>query len=286
VPQVIAGDGVEIAYSRFGRATGTPVLLVQGLGVDSRGWALQRGSFGRRHRCIAPDNRGTGGSGKPPGPYDLLQMAEDAIAVLDAEGIERAHVVGASMGGVIAQIIGVLHPERTSSLTLACTACRHHGWRRELLAEWAEAVQERGMAALTDDGLRWLVGGRIQARFGLWLNLLARLVLQTPPDAFAAQVGGILAASDELRDELVHVAVPTLVITGTQDSLTPVGDAEELAEQIPGARLVLLSGAAHGLMAEAPNAFNDAVLSFLADVDAVTAQPDVARARDAGSVAS
>ena len=67
-----------------------------------------------------------------------MRMATDAIAVLDDEGIERAHIVGASMGGVIAQIIGVMHPERVRSLTLACTACQHHEWRRELLAEWAE----------------------------------------------------------------------------------------------------------------------------------------------------
>ena len=64
--------------------------------------------------------------------------------MLDDAGIERAHIVGASMGGVIAQILGVLHPERVRSLTLACTACRHHEWRRELLAEWADAVSERG----------------------------------------------------------------------------------------------------------------------------------------------
>ena len=119
--------------------------MIQGLGVDHRGWALQRGAFGRRHRCIAPDNRGTGHSDAPPGPYDLGRMAADAIAVLDAEGIERAHIVGASMGGVIAQIIGVLHPERVRSLTLACTACQHHEWRRELLAEWAER-RERNAA--------------------------------------------------------------------------------------------------------------------------------------------
>ena len=95
-------------------------------------------AFGRRYRCFALDNRGTGRSDKPPGPYSLDQMALDAIAVLDAEGVDRAHVIGASMGGVIAQIIGVLHPDRTRSLVLACTACRHHPWRRELLQEWAD----------------------------------------------------------------------------------------------------------------------------------------------------
>jgi 3-oxoadipate enol-lactonase len=271
VPYVTAGDGVQLAYQVWGRRDASPVLFVQGLGTDARGWALQRGAFGRRHRCIALDNRGTGRSERPPGPYDLFRMADDAVRVLDAEGIERAHVVGASMGGVIAQILGVLHPERTRSLVLACTACRHHPWRRELFEEWAELVERRGMSSLADDGLRWLVGGRVQRRFGPAINLLARLLLQGSPEGFVAQVQAILAMSDDMRDELRRIEVPTLVITGTQDSLTPVGDAEELAEEIPGSRLVLLSGAAHGLMAEAPNAFNDAVLAFLHDVDAAAA---------------
>lgn len=268
MPEVTADDGATVAYGAWGRGSETPVLLIQGLGVDSRGWLLQRAALGRRYRCVAPDNRGTGRSDKPSGPYDLYQMAIDAVATLDAEGIGEAHVVGASMGGVIAQIIGVLYPQRVRSLTLSCTACRHHDWRRELLAEWAEVVSARGMSALAGEHLQWLIGPRLQKRFGIWINLLARLVLQTPPEAFVAQVEAILAASDDLRSELPGIAAPTLVITGTQDSLTPVGDAEELAELIPGSRLTLLSGAAHGLMAEAPNAFNEAVLGFLAEVDA------------------
>ena len=260
-------DGIEIAFHRWGRRDGSPVLMIQGLGMDSGGWALQRGSFGRRHRCIAPDNRGTGNSSAPPGPYDLLRMALDAVEVLDAAGVDRAHVVGASMGGVIAQIIGVLHPERVRSLTLACTACRHHDWRRELLQEWADVVSARGMHALTEDGMRWLIGPRLQRRFGVWINVLARVLMQTRPEPFVAQVQAILAASDDLRGELHAVTAPTLVITGSQDTLTPVGDAEELAELIPNARLYVIGGAAHGLMAEAPIAFNDAVLGFLREVD-------------------
>lgn len=266
-------DGVEIAYHVWGRRDGTPVMMIQGLGMDSRGWALQRGSFGRRHRCIAPDNRGTGFSEAPAGAYDLLRMAEDAVEVLDALNVERAHIVGASMGGVIAQIIGVLHPERTRSLTLACTACQHHEWRRELLQEWADAVSARGMSALMDDGMRWLIGPRLQRRFGVWINVLARVLMQTPAQPFVSQVEAILAASDELRNELPKINVPTLVITGSQDTLTPVGDAEELAELIPTSRLYVVSGAAHGVMAEAPNAFNDAVLRFLREVDASAATP-------------
>jgi pimeloyl-ACP methyl ester carboxylesterase len=231
-------------------------------------------AFGRRYRCYTLDNRGVGRSDRPPGPYSLEVMARDALAVLDAEGVERAHVVGASMGGVIAQIIGVLHPDRVRSLVLACTACRHHTWRRELLQEWADAVDEGGMAALGGEPLEWLVGPRLRKRFGIWLNLLARILLQQPPEPFIAQVGAILDATDELRLELVNVRVPTLVITGSQDSLTPVGDAEELAELIPGARLEVLGGAAHGLMVETPNAFNDAVVGFLLGVDALDAAID------------
>lgn len=266
--EVVVDDGMTIHYDVFGRRDGIPLLMIQGLGTDSRGWALQRLALGRRYRCITIDNRGAGRTGAAPEPYSLERMALDAIAVLDAERVERAHVMGASMGGVISQIIGVLHPERTRSLVLACTACRHHEWRRELLAEWAEAVTEGGTAALGDEALQWLVGPRLRRRFGLWLNLIARVVLQQPPEQFVAQVNAILDAPDELREELGAIKVPVLVITGSQDALTPVGDAEELAELVPHARLEVLSGAAHGLMAEAPNGFNEAVLRFLNEVDA------------------
>lgn len=278
--EVIATDGVRIAYDTWGARGGSPVLLIQGLGMNSAAWGLQRGAFGRNHRCIAIDNRGTGHSDAPPGPYDLVRMALDAIEVLDAEGVETAHVVGASMGGVIAQIIGVRHAPRVRSLVLACTACRHHAWRRELLAEWGEHVSQRGMQALTDDdGMRWLVGPRLQRRFGVFVNVLARVLVQTKPEAFAAQVDAILAMPDDMRNELHIITAPTLVITGSQDTLTPLGDAEELAELITTSRLYVLRGAAHGLMAETPNAFNDAVLKFLAEIDTAAAVTSSDRAQ-------
>lgn len=270
---VTATDGTLIAYERFGRRDGPPLLLLQGLGSDSRGWALQRIALGRRYRCLAVDNRGVGGSVSAPHPFDLEQMARDAVSVLDAEEIASTHVMGASMGGAISQILAVRHGDRVQGLVLACTACRHHEWRRELLAEWATAVRTRGMSAMSGDGMRWLVGPRFHRRFGPWINLLGRLVLQGDPEHFAAQVDAILALSDDVRFELADVRAPTLVITGSQDMLTPFGDAEELAEMIPGARLRELRGAAHGLMVEQPNAFNRAVLEFLAEVDARTAVP-------------
>ena len=253
---VTASDGTAIAYEVSGRADGPPVLLLQGLGADARGWALQRLALGRRHRLLAVDNRGVGGSAAAPQPFSLAQMAADAVRVLDAEDVTTAHVVGASMGGVLAQLVGVVHPDRVRSLVLACTACRHHEWRRELLASWAADVLAGGMGALTGDGLRWLVGPRVHRRFGVWLNLMARLLAQAPPDSFAAQVQAILDAPDALRLELAAVEAPALVITGSQDLLTPVGDAEELAELLPHARLEELRGVGHALMVEAPNTFN------------------------------
>jgi len=273
VGEIRTSDGVKIAYDTWGPRNGSPVLMIQGLGMNARAWALQRGAFGRQHRCVAIDNRGTGHSDAPPGPYDLLRMAQDAVEVLDAEQIQSAHVVGASMGGVISQIMGVAYPDRVHSLTLACTACRHHEWRRELLAEWAREVQAQGMAALTDDGMRWLIGSRLHRRFGVFVNVLARVLIQIKPYAFAAQVDAILAISDDMRGELHSITAPTLVITGSQDTLTPLGDAEELAELITTSRLYVVRGAAHGLMAEAPNSFNDAVLRFLAEIDAMRVTP-------------
>ena len=258
-----AADGADIAYESFGRADGEPLLMLQGLGADSRGWALQRMAFARRFRCLAVDNRGVGGSTGAPHPFSLEQMAADAVAVLDDAGVARAHIMSASMGGAIAQFVAVRYPERVSSLVLACTACRHHEWRRELLQEWADAVGARGTSALGAEGLRWLVGPRLHRRFGLWLNLMARIVLQASPEAFVAQVRAILDAPDDLRFELAGVRAPTLVITGSQDLLTPLGDAEELAELIPGSHLFELRGAAHALMVEAPNAYNRAVVDFL-----------------------
>jgi 3-oxoadipate enol-lactonase len=267
MPDAFSSDGVRIAYDVYGRRDGTPVVMIPGLGADARNWALQRLAFGRRHRVMVINNRGTGPSEQPAPPYTMQQMAEDVLAVLDAERIERAHIMGASMGGVVAQVLTIMHPERVNGLVLACTACRHHEWRRELFTEWAELVRERGMQAMTEEGLDWLVGSRIRKRFGIWINLLSRMVLQTRSEVFAAQIDALLSLPDSLRYALRKVSVPTLVITGSQDALTTVGDAEELAELIPNARLVIVSRAAHGVMVETPNAFNDAVLEFLRSVD-------------------
>lgn len=266
MPFTESSDGTTIHYQTFGRHNGEPVILVQGLGADSGSWLMQRFPFGARYRCIAPDNRGVGRSDKPDGPYDLEVMAQDILATMDAEGIESAHFVGVSMGGILSQIIAVRNPERVRSLTLACTACRHHQWRVDLLENWAEMARTKGMRQFFGEGVRWIVGSRSFRRFWPAMRLFGPVAFDASADAFVAQIDAILSMDDNLRAELGSISVPTLVLVGSQDILTPMGDSEELAALIPGARLAVVRGGAHGFMVERVGAFNSTILDFLAEV--------------------
>lgn len=266
MPYTHARDGIRLHYEVLGRANAPVVLMIQGLGADKHGWDMQRIPLALQYRVIAFDNRGAGRSDKPFSEYSLEQMADDAIAVLDAAGAERAHVVGASMGGALTQIIGLKYPERVISLTLACTACRNHTWRRELLQSWATTATERGMSAMTREAARWVIGPRSFRRllpaFG-WLGPFGR---NRPAHGFAAQVRAILDVDESMATQLAQVAAPTLVVVGNQDILTPRGDSEEIADRMPNAELVVISGAAHGLMVEHASTFNKVLVEFLGRV--------------------
>ncbi len=272
MPFAEAADGTRIGYSLAGRRDGEPLLMIQGLGADSRGWTFQRRALSR-FRLVLVDNRGVGSSERPPGPYDLEVMAADAVAALDHAGYGSAHVIGASMGGIISQVIGVRHPERVRSLTLACTACQHLEWRRELLHEWSEQAQAYGMREFVRRNLRWLVGPRSLRRLAPALAVLGPLAFTVPVSSFVAQISAILDMDDRLRGELITVAAPTLVIVGSQDVLTTQGDGEEVASLIPGAELAVIRGGAHLFQVERPGTFNRTVVEFL---DRVTAQASLA----------
>jgi len=264
MPFAIAGDGTRIHYEVTGLTKRAPVLLVQGLGGEKNSWNLQRAALALRHRTIAFDNRGAGRSDKPDGKYNLEEMADDAIAVLDAAGIETAHIVGLSMGGAISQIIALKHPNRVRSLTLVATACRNHAWREELLQSWATTAETEGMAAVGKEAARWMIGPRSFRRVLPALGWMGPLQLFNPANAFVSQVKAILSTDDgALNTELANIVCPTMVVVGNQDVLTPRGDAEEIASLIPTAELVVISGGAHGLHIEHASTFNRILLEFL-----------------------
>ena len=267
MPFTFGEDGTRIHYDTWGNADGEPLLMIQGLGADKHGWDMQRFVLALQYRVIALDNRGAGRSDKPFGHYSLEQMAADAIAVLDAVGVEKAHIVGASMGGAISQIIGLYYPERVLSLTLACTACRNHPWRRELLASWATTASERGVGVMTKEAARWVIGPRSFRRLLPAFGWLGPLAMGRTSHAFVSQVRAILDVDDTVAERLGEVTAPTLVLVGNQDILTPRGDSEEIADRLPNAELVVISGAAHGFMVEHASTFNKVLLDFLGRVD-------------------
>ena len=276
-------DGTRIHYSVTGRPGAPPVLFIQGLGAAKGGWALQRLATAPWYQAVALDNRGAGRSDKPHSPYTLEQMADDAIAVLDHAGIETAHVVGASMGGVITQIIGVRHPERTRSLTLACTAGANHPWRQELLASWRDNALANGMGSMSTEAARFVIGPRSFRRLLPAMGWLGPLALGRPSHAFANQVDAILAVDESIAEELPGIDVPVLILAGNQDILTPRGDSEELHDLIPTSELVVISGAAHGFMFEHATTFNRVLLEFLGRAEAAWVERESGRS---GSLAS
>ena len=263
MPFVHATDGTRIHYEVTGKSGATPVLMIQGLGASKNAWNLQRIAMATRFRIISFDNRGAGRSDKPTEPFTLEQMADDALAVLDAAGIETAHVVGASMGGVISQIIAVKYPHRVRSLTLVCTACRNHPWRQELLQTWAKTAEEKGMIEVGKEAAQWVMSPRSFRRLVPAFTWMGPLAALRPRHSFVSQIHAILDTREDLVDQLSTITAPTMVIVGNQDILTPRGDSEEIAERIPNSELVVISGAAHGLMMEHSSTFNKILIEFL-----------------------
>src|SRR5438093_13759231 len=147
---------IDLYYDEQG--SGDPLLLVMGLAADSAAWMFQVPDFARHHRTIVFDNRGVGRSAKPPGPYTIHEMADDTVGLLDALGIARAHVVGVSMGGMIAQELALRHPERVARLVLAMSFARPEPVRRDFLLHrrWARL---QGANALSEGiaSLPWLL---------------------------------------------------------------------------------------------------------------------------------
>ena len=267
--QIVASDGARIFYRSIGRRDGPTLLLLQGLGCDGRGWIMQWPIFSQRFRCIVVDNRGVGRSDKPPGPYSLEQMARDGVAVLDAERVDSAHVIGVSMGGVVSQLLAIKYPQRVRSLVLAATSGQHHSWRIGLLARWQYLAVRYGMAKVALAVAPYFVGARARRLLGSAASIAVRVVLPRDAKGFVSQLEAILELPDALRESHANVVMPTCVVVGEDDTLTPPEDSRELAARLPRGELHVLPDVGHSLIAEAPLQFNRTVLSFLLRAEAL-----------------
>ena len=246
-----AEDGTPLAYWAAG--SGTPVLFVAGQAVDHHSWQLAAPPLADGRRLIVFDHRGTGLSGSA-GPFTTRDLADDARAVLDAADVDRAHVVGHSMGGRVAQWLAVDRPERVHRLVLAATtAGDRHGPPRDPAAD----------AALRSGDTAVLAGLFFPESWDLreFDRLLS--VTDDPRDRarhFRA------SRSHDCLDQLAGITARTLVLHGAADRLTPPGHARVLAAHLPNARLALVRDARHGILLDGgPGA--QIVRDFLAAAD-------------------
>jgi pimeloyl-ACP methyl ester carboxylesterase len=258
-----SNGSVRLAYEVAG--DGEPVLLVQGLGYTRRGWGELPRLLAESFRVVSYDNRGVGESDVPPGPYTVRGLAGDAVAVLDAVGIDRAHVVGASLGGMVAQEVALGWPERVDRLVLACTTpggTRAYPLPPRALHVFAQFALLPPEEALLLSVKNSLADGTVASRPDL-VETVYRYRLDNPPplDGWQAQLAA--GSMHDAHARLGAIAAPTLVLTGTADNVIDPRNSELLRDGIPNARLERLEGAGHIFFWEEPARAAQVIRDFL-----------------------
>src|SRR6185436_4228982 len=228
MPKVLA-NGIEIYYEESGR--GEALLLIIGFGGDHQAWAFQVPALAERYRVITFDNRGSGQSGAPDVAYTTRMMADDAAGLLDALGIERAHVLGVSMGGMIAQELALNHPRRVRSLQLHCTYARADQYMLALMESWrsirAKATQEEWMRTVA----LWLFAPDTYRERPEFVEAVVQMALANPhpfSDVGFLRQGDAVRTHDTL-DRLPGLTCPTLISVGVDDILVPPRFSRQIA---------------------------------------------------------
>ena len=257
-------NGIELNYVEVG--SGEALLLIMGFGGDHLAWAFQTSVFAQSYRVIAFDNRGAGQSDVPDVPYSARMMADDAVGLLDHLKIERAHVLGVSMGGMIAQEVALNHPRRVRSLQLHCTMARADRYMQALIENWG--VVRRKVTA--EEWMRivalWLFSPTTYVERPEFVEAIIQTGIANP---HPFTLTGFLRQGDAVRthdtlDRLGKLAVPTLVSVADDDILVPARFSRELAGAVPGAALKTIDGAGHCYFWERADIFNSMCLEFLA----------------------
>lgn len=255
----IQANGIQLYYTLAGPADAPLVMLSNSLGTRLEMWDAQVPALAERYRVLRYDSRGHGRSDAPPGPYTIDLLADDALGLLDALGIERAHFCGLSKGGMVGQVLGARHGERLISLALCSTAC--HMPARDLWDERIRVATERGMAALADGVVeRWFTEA-FRREPSITVDRVRQMIIDTPAHGYA---GCCAAIRDmDLRELITGIRVPTLVVVGEDDPATPPEKAREIQARIPGAQLEVIPQAAHLVNIEQDVAFDAALASLL-----------------------
>lgn len=252
---------VELAVRVTG--DGPPVVLLHAFPLSAQMWAAQQEALSDGYRVVAPDSRGFGGSPLGDDEPSLDRCADDLAALLDRLALDRVVVGGLSMGGYIAMAFLRRHADRVRGLVLADTkagADPEAGRANRLRT--AQAVEDEGSSVLVRQVLPALTGGTTKQRRPEVAARVQSLVAQAPPAA-AAWAQRAMAARPDSFDVLAQVDVPALVVVGDEDVLSPVGDAQAMADALPQGRLLVLEGAGHLSAMEVPEAFNEALGRFL-----------------------
>ena len=243
---------------------GEPLVMVQGLGTDHLGWMLQVPEFSKHYRVITFDNRDVGQSKQMDAPYEVADMALDALALADHLELDTFHLIGMSMGGAIAQEMALLAQARLRTLTLVVTFAGGGNWAAERARLWSEI---RGLIG-RDTHLDWLLLFGMSEQFYESPERIAyaKQLMRANPhpqstEAFQRQVEA--SGRHETRDRLGEISVPTHVIGAEHDTLVPVWKSKELAELIPAADYSVMPAAPHALNMERAEEFNEMVLGWL-----------------------
>ncbi len=246
-------NDVEMAYRLEG--AGDPLLMIMGITGSKYHWLGFEKKLAADFLTIAFDNRGVGETSAPPGPYSMAQMAADTVGLLDVLAIDRAHVFGVSMGGMIAQEIALTYPERVRTLVLGCT---HFGGVQQVLAS-PEVFQRAFVLAGKgpEQAIRDILSVNFTADYmRAHPDVVEHLVAygvenRMTREAFAGQMAA--AADHDTADRLGAVRAPTLAIAGDKDELIPPQNSVEIAGKIPQAEITLLPGIGHMFWVEAPD---------------------------------
>lgn len=246
------------------RGSGTPLVLTHGLGSRLDYWEPLASRFAEHHRTISWDLRGFGRSDKPRGPYDIGTWAEDLAWMLDVLRTGPVHLVGLSLGGVVAQRFALDFPTRVRSLVLVSTSSEVGPRATETWERLADRVESQGFRGGVLDASR-SVSPACAERSPELLRELEEDTARNEPHAYAAAARAV--SRYNWTAELRSVHAPTLVLQGLDDRLTPPGGAVRLARALPSARLLLVPAAGHNLPRERPDLFTCTVLAFTGAVD-------------------